>query len=180
MTYTTKSHTPDNNRFRMILPMSYRLELDKEDYKEFMSNLLEWLPFPVDPGVKQRSKKWESFDKGTYHYNLTTEDNYNFIDVLPFVPKTSRNEKHQEHMTNLKSLDNLERWFAQRFTDGERNNQMIRYALALVSAGYTYREIEDRVIAFNSKLSNGLKKEELQSTVLVTVARKLQGTASQP
>ena len=41
--YTTKRHTPEENRFRVILPLNYQLELDAKDYKEFMANLYEWL-----------------------------------------------------------------------------------------------------------------------------------------
>ena len=38
--HTTKSNVePDNNRFRMVIPIAYELELDKEDYKEFMNNM---------------------------------------------------------------------------------------------------------------------------------------------
>ena len=51
---------------------------------------------------------------------------------------------------------------------------MIKFALALVDAGMSYPEVEEKVLAFNKKLSNGLPVEELRQTVLVTVARKIQ------
>lgn len=172
LTYTTKRHTPDTNRFRLIMPSSYNLKLEKEDYREFMTNLMNWLPIPnnaLDSASLQRSKKWASHDAGTFHYNL----NGNPLDVLPFIPKTSKNEQHQQKVTELGSLDNLERWFAQQFAEGNRNNQMARYAFALVDAGFSYNEIEGKVIAFNGKLSNGLTPDELRSTVLKSVAQKL-------
>ena len=48
------------------------LELDSEEYKEFMNNVMGWLPFKTDDSANQRSKKWESFD-GNYHYNFDGE-----------------------------------------------------------------------------------------------------------
>ena len=174
MTYTTKRHTPDHNRFRLLLPINYELKLSKEDYREFMDNLSEWLPFVVlDNCGNQRSKKWLSNPHGTFHINTDGK----ILDALPFVPKTSKNERHKEQFTQLQSLDNLERWFAQRFAEGNRNNQMIKFALALVDVGMSYAEVESKVIAFNAKLSGKLSQEELRSTVLVTVAKRLQNAA---
>src|SRR6185436_10280002 len=60
MTYTTKRHTDDANRFRMIIPMNYQLYLDQQDYKEFMNSVMEWLPFSTDESANQRAKKWET------------------------------------------------------------------------------------------------------------------------
>lgn len=172
MTYTTKRHTPEENRFRLILPTNYELKLDQEDYRKFMDNLMQWLPFATDEAANQRSKKWESHGNGLHHYNLEGK----LLDILPFVPKTSRNEQYAKHNSQLSSLDNLERWFAGEMSEGNRNNHMIKYALALVSAGMGYGEIESKVLAFNAKLSNKLSDDELRRTVLVTVARKVQGT----
>lgn len=172
MTYTTKRHTPEKNRFRLILPINYELKLDSEDYLEFMRSLAQWLPFVTDEGTFQRSRKWESFEGGTYHYNMG--DTLQILDALPFVPKTKKNETFKAENKKLESLTNLERWFAQRISMGNRNNQMIKYALALVDSGMSYEDIEYRVLAFNNKLSSKLTQDELQKTVLVTVARKLQ------
>ena len=173
MTYTTKRHTPEVNRFRLILPMNYELKLDRADYKAFMQNVMNWLPFKTDESADQRAKKWTTCDKGTHHYNLEGH----MIDVLPFVPATSRNDEYRKEIQQLGSLDNLERWFAGRIAEGNRNNQMIKFALALVDAGMSYPEVEEKVLSFNKKLSNGLPVDELRQTVLVTVARKIQKQA---
>lgn len=178
MTHTTKRHTPDTHRFRLILPTTYMLELDKEDYREFMANLMEWLPIPVDTAANQRARKWASCDGGLHHYNLETPETARLLDILPFVPKTSKNEQHRKQMTELGSLDNLERWFAQRIADGNRNNHMAQFALALVDTGMSYNEVEGRVFAFNGKLKNSLSEDELRSTVLVTVAKKIQNLSA--
>lgn len=171
MTYTTKRHTPDENRFRLLLPVNYELKLDQEDYRTFVNNLTDWLPFKVtDDCGNQRSKKWLTNSNGTIYFNREGR----LMDALPFVPKTSKNEFYKDQIGQLKSYDSLERWFAQRFSEGSRNDHMIKFALSLVDFGHSYPEIESRVLAFNAKLANGLSAAELRSTVLVTVAKKLQ------
>lgn len=173
MTYTTKRHGVDDlDRFRLILPINYNLELDADDYKQFMNNILEWLPFNSDEGANQRSKKWLTHD-GDYHYNTDGI----LLDALQFVPHTSRNEHYLQTVTELQSLDNLERWFAQRIASGNRNNQLIRYALTLTDSGMSFSEVERRLFEFNAKLSNGLSVDEIRNTILVTVAKKLQNAA---
>jgi len=174
MTYTTKRHqqTPGEDRFRLIMPTNYVLNLDQEDYTQFMANIVEWLPFPVDKEANQRSRKWMTNPKGAYHYNMGGM----LLDVLPFVPKTKKNELYDKSKKELASLDSLERWFAQRIADGNRNNQMLKFAMVLVDAGMQYAEVEQKVTAFNSRLSNKLTDDELQKTILVTVAKKLANT----
>ena len=168
--YTTKRHTDEANRFRMIFPINYILELDSEEYKEFMNNVMGWLPFKIDESANQRSRKWETFDGGNYVYNMDGE----ILDALPFIPKTSKNETYRQQFQKVESLDNLERWFAVRFASGNRNNQMIKFALALVDNGHSIIEVNKMVHAFNEKMSSPLTKDEIDSTVLKSVAKRFQ------
>lgn len=168
LTYTTKRHTEEEHRFRLVLPINYHLELDSEEYKEFMNCVMAWLPFKTDEAANQRSKKWESFALGGYHYNLDGE----LLDALDFIPKTSRNEAFKHQSQKLESLDNLERWFAQRMAEGNRNNNMIKFALALVDSGMALSEVDNAVKAFNKKLNTPLTETEINSTVMVTVAKR--------
>jgi len=169
MTYTTKRHTEENNRFRLILPMNYHLTLDADDYKEFMASIASWLPFQIDEDANQRSRKWASCSTGSYFYNLNGE----LFDALKFIPKTSKNAEYKQTFQQVENLDNLERWFAQRIATGNRNNQMIKYALALIDSGMDAYTIGKQVHAFNKKLSNPLNEDEIDNTILVTVAKKL-------
>lgn len=173
LTYTTKRHNPDGeHRFRLMLPINYNLELDSDEYKEFMNSLMTWLPFQTDESANQRSKKWESYDGGTYHYNLEGE----LLDALDFIPKTSRNEQYRAQNKELQSLDNLERWFAVRIASGNRNNQMIKFALALVDSGMSLLDVGTQVHAFNKKLNTPLTEDEIDTTIMTTVAKKYQRT----
>lgn len=167
-TYTTKRHTPEENRFRLIIPINYHLELDAADYAEFIESVLTWLPIKVDAGANQRSRKWESFPDGEYYIN----NDGAVLDVLGFIPRTTKNDAYKQSMAKIESMDNLERWFAQRIATGNRNNQMIKFALALVDSGMDLIAIQNAVMDFNKKLNNPLSDEEISSTVLVTVAKR--------
>jgi hypothetical protein len=175
MTYTTKRHQAEGHgdRFRLVLPINYVLELDGDEYKEFMNNVLEWLPFKTDTSANQRAKKWESNHNGAFHYNAEGE----ILDALPFIPKTSKNEQYRDRFQTVQNLDNLERWFAQRMATGSRNNQMLKYALALVDAGLSLMDVSKAVHAFNAKINTPLPDDELDATIMVTVAKRFQRSA---
>ena len=173
--YTTKSHVDDGeHRFRMIFPMNYHLELDQDDYKKFMNAFMDWLPFESDRGANQRARKWETFN-GDYHYNNGPDTQ--LIDALDFIPQTSRNEDHKRMRQKLTSMDKLEGWFAVKITDGNRNNMMLRFAMALVDNGITFNEVEARTLDFNKKLPEPLDQDELLRTVLVSVAKRYEDQA---
>lgn len=169
--HTTKSHTDEHHRFRMILPIKYELELDEDDYREFMNNVISWLPFNVDKGPRlTRGAKWETTPNSSYFYNLEGQ----ILDPIPFVPKTSKNEQFHREFREIESLSNLERWFAQRIARGNRNNHMLRYALALVDGGMSLVDIQNAVHSFNDKLAEPLRRDEINSTIMKTVAKKVQ------
>jgi len=174
LTYTTKRHTEENHRFRLVLPINYILELDAEDYKEFMNNIFSWLPFKTDESSNQRSKKWETFAGGTCHYNTAGS----LFDALPFIPKTRKNEEYRQNYAIVENLDNLERWFARRMITGNRNKEMIKYALSLVDLGLDLRTIREQVYALNKSLPAPLDESELSTTIMKTVAQRLQQKAA--
>ena len=165
--YTTKRHTEVENRFRIILPINYTLELDARDYKEFMSNIYEWLPFEVDTATGQRARKWMSHD-GHYEYN-----DGNVLDALPFIPKTSKNEERKERLNSQQSMDNLERWVINNIGDGNRNNMLQRYAMILVDAGFDFEAIRLKVIDLNDKIADKLDEVEIMSTIMISVGKAI-------
>lgn len=165
--YTTKSHTPQNQRFRILLPLNYELRLDAKDYKEFMGNVFEWLPFQVDESGNHRCKKWLAH---AGHYAYTDGA---LFDALPFIPKTSKNEERRSVLNSQHALDNLERWVLNNTGDGNRNNQLLRFAYVLVDAGYDFDAIRSRVMALNDKMVDKLEEVELMGTIMVTVGKAL-------
>ena len=169
MTYTTKRHGDDGqDRFRLILPINYYLELDSEEYREFMNAFMEWLPFKTDESANQRSKKWLTNPNAI----CFTNEEGAVVDALPFIPRTAKNEQYRKEMKEVASLDNLERWFAQRIATGNRNNNMIKFALALVDGGMDLLSVQKQVRTFNKKLNNPLPEDEIEATIMRTVAKQ--------
>lgn len=176
--HTTKRHGSEmevspgvyepQDRFRIVLPMNYQLKLNAEDFSMFMQSVKEWCPFSVDEATFQRSRKW-ACHKGAEVY--TNEGK--LLDVLPFIPQTARYEEYQKNQITLQSMDNLERWFALKMRDGNRNNTLAQFAFMLVDAGYNQDEIQSKLFDFNSKLANKLDESEIINTVLTSVRNKL-------
>lgn len=167
--YTTKRHTALKNRFRVILPLNYQLKVDEEEYGQFMSNLFEWLPFTVDAGTGQRSRKWLTNDKAVIH----TGSGKQLLDVMMFIPQTSKNdERRQAYMTH-QSLTNIERWFMSNTDPGNRNNQLIRYSLMLVDMGLDQVEIRTKIDTLNDKMANKLSDNEIRNTIMVSVTKAI-------
>ena len=166
--YTTKSHGKDGqDRFRLILPLNYTLEFNNDDYKEFMNNIIKWLPFKIDETSNQASKKWLSNDKGQIFKN-----DGECLDALKFIPRTSRNEQFEKDYSKIESMDNLERWFASRMVPGNRNNMMYKYAMALVDSGMDYNTVAEKVKKFNKQSGCNLAAEELNSSILTSIAKR--------
>ena len=166
--YTTKRHTTTHNRFRIVLPINYFLELDAEEYKEFMANIFEWLPFDTDVSTGQRSRKWLTHP-AYYVYGPGEE----LLDALMFIPQTSKNDERKQVIQNNQSLSNIERWFVQSSSAGNRNNQLIRYAFLLVDMGKAYNDVRSAVLELNTKLSDKLTIDEIDDTIMQSTARAI-------
>ena len=162
--YTTKRHTEANNRFRIVMPISHELHLDKEAYKAFMDNIYDWLPFDVDTGTGQRSRKWLS------NQGVVVNNEGELLDALTFIPETTKSEEFKKTVVSLNDMTNVEQWFVRKMTSGNRSNQMIKYALMLVDTGLSHTDIQNRVMALNSKIKSPLKEREIFSTIMQSVA----------
>ena len=165
--HTTKSHTDLDNRFRIIMPINYELALDDKDYKEFMKNLYSWLPFEVDTATGQRARKWLS-NPGQHFYQAGE-----ILDVLPFIPKTSKNETFKATVLDQRGMDNLERWFVNNTGDGNRNNMLLKFAMILVDGGFDFDSVLSRVNSLNEKLPDKLLEEEILTTIMVSAGKAI-------
>jgi len=165
--HTTKRHTPQEHRFRVLLPINYILKLNEMDFKEFMRNIYEWLPFNCDTDTGQRARKWATTEGTEIHVNDGT-----VLDALLFIPRTSKNDERQARLQQFQDMDGIERWFMSNSGDGNRNNQLLRYALMLVDSGYNLVDIDMKVEALNRKLDNPLSNEEIEQTIRKTVSKK--------
>lgn len=166
--HTTKRHTDAVNRFRVIIPLKYQLNLSADVYKEFMSNILNALPFQVDVHSCCPETMWSTYNGKQGKYN-TGE----LFDPLPFIPKTSRNEEMNKTRAELKKLDKLQAWFVLNTNEGNRNNMLYRYAVMLMDFKKSYEEIEKSVIKLNNQLKLPLSEDEIYSTILYSIDKKM-------
>jgi hypothetical protein len=163
--YSTKRSTDEVNRFRVVMPLSHTLKLDADEYKEFMNNVYEWLPFEVDDGTNQRSKKWLSH-RGTSIYNEGI-----MLDALQFIPKTKKNDERKQVLLDQQSMSHMERWFTRNTGRGNRNKQLHKYALMLVDNGYTLEQIQNSVTGLNSKLPEPMDEAEILTSIMKSATK---------
>ena len=170
---TTKHHGIEKNgqpacdRYRILLPISYTLKLNAQDYKAFCRNIFDWLPFKVDESVGQRNRKWESHN-GTYEYT-----DGELLDPLPFIPNTTKNEEFRQQQIDMGNLDSLQRWFVQQTGDGNRNNMLHRFARMLIDGGADFAQIASQITELNDRLDSPLSDDELSATVLKTASSEI-------
>lgn len=175
---TTRSHQVLKNgvvsdRYRIFLPMTHRLEMEADEFSDFMGNVMEDFPIECDPSCKDISRFYYGFT-GASHYYGEGE----LFDPTQYIPNTSVNEKRVITNKNIGDVPALEKYFLKRMQSGNRNNMMTRFAFALADSGESYENIEDRVYTMNSKLEVSLPPKELSSTVLSSVRKKVYGGVS--
>lgn len=166
--YTTKRHTETTHRFRVVIPMNYTLKLDKKQYKEFCKNIYETLPFPMDEQTNQRSRKWLTNDGETYI------NDGELFDVLPYIPNSTKNDERTKKLKELGDLAAMEKWFLQNLEEGNRNNLLLRYGLVLLSTTNQLNDVRYKILELNSYIPDSLSEDEIDSTIMRTLARRLE------
>lgn len=166
--YTTKRHTDKEHRFRILMPMKYNVNLNTEDHKKFMKNIMEWLPFDIDQQATDVARKWLT-NSGTLYKNEGI-----LLDPTNFIPDTNKATETKKKIDDLSNMDNIERFFMVQLNGGAtRSNTIIKFALMLVDGGFDYETIEDRVMMFNDKLDVPLPVAEVMKTIMVTVRKRI-------
>ena len=85
----------------------------------------------------------------------------------------------QKTVGKLINLSAVERWFVKSTDKGSRNNNLLRYGLMLVDAGNSLDEVNDKIIALNSKLPDSLDVSEIYGTVFRSVAKAISKRSSE-
>lgn len=164
---TTKRHTEEKNRFRMILPMSHVIKLNKTEYSQFMENVFEWLPFDVDTSTKDIARKWETFP-GKYFYNSGE-----LIDATQFIPQTRRSNDIKSKLT-IDGVTNIEKWFLVNTAKGNRATHLYRYGMVLIDAGLQLGEIIEKLEKLNASLDLPLPEDQLRNSTFKSISKELQ------
>lgn len=131
--YTTKRSTDEDPRFRLVLPIKYTLYLTADNFKSFMENFSEDLPFSgLDEGTFQRARQWLTNEGITYVNDRVDLELFN---PTKYIPNTSQCEELKATYKPYEKLDHIERWFILHATEGSRNNHLFRYARLLLDKG---------------------------------------------
>ena len=163
--YETKRSTPANNRFRILIPLSHTLKLNREDFKAFMENVFEYMPFNVDSATSDCARKWLS------NTSKPIMNEGKFLDVYDFLPNTKKQEEMKEASTRITDADSVQRYFLLNHNAG-RNNMLIRYILMLMDNNHS---AEDAIVLardMNNKFKEPLSTKELSATVFKTAYKR--------
>jgi len=163
---TTKRHTSEINRFRLILPLSHKVKLSFDDYSKFMTNVFEWLPFPVDEGAKDIARKWASHP-GQYEYHFA-----NMVDATMFIPETKKSDETKKQISST-GVDSIERWFKLHTSKGNRATHLYRYGMVLIDAGLQLGEIVEKLENFNNSLEVPISEEQFKNSTLKSISKEL-------
>ena len=93
--------------------------------------------------------------------------------MLPYIPKSARNEQRIRERVELEDLDRIQRWVIENTGEGNRNKQLYNYAMILVDMGADYSDIEEAVLDVNSKLKDPIGEKEIKNTILLSISKKL-------
>ena len=164
---TTKRHTEEINRFRLILPISHRIKLTSNDYSRFMENVFEWLPFTVDEGAKDIARKWAGYP-GHYEYNKG-----NVIDATMFIPETKRSDETKAQISAT-GVGNIERWFRIHTAKGNRANHLYRYGMVMIDADMALGDIVEKLESFNNSLDVPLPEDQFRNSTVKSISKEFQ------
>ena len=163
--YTTKRHTADANRFRIILPMKYKLYLNEDDYRQFMINIMDSLPFTIDEKCKDIARSWLT-NNGTVFVGSGSE----LFDPRPYIPESAQDKERKLEKKKYGNLDNIARWFVKQIKPGNRNHMLYRYGIMLKDMGLEMDEIKTKVKNLNSRVDAPLSIDELDNTIFSSIA----------
>ena len=165
---TTKRHTPEKHRYRLLMPISHHIKLNKVEYAKFMENVFDWFPFDVDQSTKDIARKWETYP-GSYSYN-----DGEVLDGTQFIPETRKAEEMKTSLTST-GLNNMERWFKQHTARGNRATMLYRYGCVLIDNKLDLGDIVAKITNFNNELVDPLPEEELRNQTLKSLSKKHKG-----
>lgn len=165
--HTTKRHTEEFHRFRVIIPINYKLSLSKEDYDDFIAMIRESLPFNIDSQTKDRCRKWLTNPNAEIHVNEGK-----LFDVTNFIPNTDKAIVTKERYSKYPDIAPFERWVLDQSNDIGRNNALLRYGTALFDRGFSLVDISEKIFTLNNLLSSPLSVDEIERTIMVTIFKK--------
>ena len=169
---TTKSHQVDKkgiicDRFRIVLPMEYALDLEPETYSKMMKNLFADLPIEVDTVCSDSSRFYYGAE-GQYFYNEGV-----LINCDKYVDYTNEKELYDKEGAKLskKNINGISQYIIRNQHNG-RNSSLLKLSLLLIDKGYSHQECKDEITRVNNQFDNPLSLHELERTIFKTLSKK--------
>ena len=155
------------DRFRIVLPMEYALDLEADTYTQMMKNLFDDLPIEVDR-LADIGRMYFSSKDCEHWYNegrLFNADKY--------IPYTQEEETYKKESTRLskKNINGISQWVIRNQGIG-RNQSLIKLALLLVDKGFSHSEAKEEISRVNEQFDTPLSKSELERTIFKTISKK--------
>lgn len=178
---TTRNHLKEKNgkiceRFRVILVSKYIFNLDHEEYKNTLTNFALLHNLTVDFPVIEPSR--------LFYGNPDTEiidlDGDQLIDLRNYIPETKEVKATEaaikvgeKHYNGTDKVDGLDKYFLMQTSQGNRNNNLMRYGVALIDKkGLDVETAKGKVLGMNSMLIEPLDEAEIIRTIFKTMERK--------
>ena len=165
--YTTKSHTQEFNRFRVLLPAKHTVEVTPEQYKEMVQNVADALEIPIyDVSTRNIDRLWYTNPKAK-----TIVEKGELIDILPFIPETELREYVQKQVGRLntpssdddisKRIYGIKKYFLNITSEGNRNMNLFKIYAFVKDISDHNRAVQETA-HFNSMLSDPVTESELR------------------
>lgn len=178
---TTRNHNKEKNglvceRFRIILISKFEFNLDHEAYKQTLTNFALFHNLNVDFPVIEPSRLYYAV-KDT---EITYLDGKETVDLRDYIPETkefSETEKIIKHAnsvyTGISTEDGFDKFFLLQTSKGNRNNNMLKFGLALMDKKhFSLEDAKTKVLWLNNMLLDPLPVEEIERTIFKTMSRK--------
>ena len=188
---TTKSHQKDKHgvvcdRFRVIIPTKEPIDLNKEQYSEMMSYVMEIYP-QADKACKNISRFYFSNPEAEI-YMLDGSESFDWREVYTKARKLKAIQKqkeakckqeqaqmrqptiefHSEKSDYIRSLFGSKKLLDllkfDRFSAGGRNNYLYSVAMYLKDSGLSDSEVADTTLWVNAQ-GDGISEKEIRQTI---------------
>ena len=164
--YSTKSHSEDNHRYRIIFVPERRVNLSPDDYSRMMKTMREVFIPEADPACNNISRLYTNNPNGECYHNQGKRVKAHYFE---------RGEsKVTKYVGGKATSGGLVKWFLEEANNSNkgRNNTLARYAFMLADEGFGYDDVAEKVISLNDLLDSPLDSKELNSTILKSLKTK--------
>lgn len=156
----------DDEIYQVVLPINYTLGLTQDEYKQFIESMLLWIPFKPKVVFQERLTRKIGND-GQYLINEGK-----LVDVIPFIPNTTKNDNFKANITNFSAHNFIERWFANRITVGNKYDVLTDYAEYLAKNGTTLKDLSKMVHSFNDVTIHPITAVDIDNHLIKLIHQK--------